>query len=169
MDQSQAPTDEISAPAQTGAIVPTGERYRTLKNGAIYDLEAGRIAANPPGGTTTAITQANAAAMATSRWDKVYSAARHGMRTASGSASSLRALSNMVEAQYKLAIDIEKGRASTEAARYVAQQAGYMPNERTNSVEMPGDGGVLALSMGAIVHIMSGILPILRNSGDNDE
>ena len=138
------------------------------KNGALRDPDTGRIVANPGGGAS-AITPANASALATSRWDKVYSAARHGMVTASGSPSSLRALSNMVEAQYKLAIDIEKGRASTEAARYVAQQAGYMPNERTNSVEMPGDGGVLALSMGAIVHIMSGILPILRNSGDNDE
>jgi len=161
--------DPTSQPSQTGAVVPTGERYRTLKNGAIYDLEAGRIAANPPGGTTTAITQANAAAMATSRWDKVYKAARHGMRTASGSPSSLRALSNMVEAQYKLAVDTEKGRASTEAARYVAQQAGYMPSERTSGVEIPGDGGVLALSMGAIVHIMAGILPILRNSGDDND
>src|SRR3972149_1667713 len=52
MDQSQAPTDKPD-------IQPDGERYRQLKNGAIYDMDAKRIAANPGGGTG-AITQANA-------------------------------------------------------------------------------------------------------------
>ena len=35
-----------------GVIVP---RYKTLANGAIYDLQAGHICANP-GGVSTAIT-----------------------------------------------------------------------------------------------------------------
>ena len=57
--------DEVELPAkdtQTRALPPEysdPERYRVLSNGAIYDMQTKRIAANPGGGTT-AITHASA-------------------------------------------------------------------------------------------------------------
>src|SRR3990167_1677132 len=60
-----------------GNGTPTGGNVRTLKNGAIYDLDAGRIIGNPPGGPTTAIkTQSQAVALQKlsdqARLDAVY-------------------------------------------------------------------------------------------------
>jgi len=50
-------------------------RYRQLETGAIYDNESKRICAAPIGGTSNAITQADASAMSYMRWDAYAAAA----------------------------------------------------------------------------------------------
>jgi hypothetical protein len=52
----------------------TEPRTKTLKNGAVYNLDDKRIVANPGGGST-AITQANASALAKKRWENYRRAA----------------------------------------------------------------------------------------------
>ena len=167
--------EPTSQPAQTGAIVPTGERYRTLKNGAIYDLEAGRIAANPPGGTTTAITQANAAEYhqlyARKRLEAELAAGRGLARVAVSGSSELDAWSDIAANMGGLALqpDPKYGRVSVEAARVVGQMTGFIADRGRNTGELPVNTLQITLNNDGLAAIMSGIMPMLRNSGDNDE
>ena len=55
-------------------VRPLAIRTKTLKNGAVYDLDKKQIVANPGGGTA-AITQATASALAKLRWEKYRRAA----------------------------------------------------------------------------------------------
>ena len=64
-----------------GETVP---RYKTLSNGAIYDLKAGKICANPGGGTT-AITQAISSE---------YRARNHAKKTAAAARGVAVAIAN---------------------------------------------------------------------------
>ena len=117
-----------------GNGTPTGGNVRTLKNGAIYDLDAGRIIGNPPGGPTTAIkTQSQAVAMKKlsdqARLDAVY----RGWMSGTGTARPDRAIEAIVAAQSKLSLDIDRGRASTEASRLVLQVGEALPDRRNDA------------------------------------
>src|SRR3989304_9385351 len=168
MDQSQAPTDKPD-------IQPDGERYRQLKNGAIYDLEAGRIAANPPGGTTTAITPANASEYhqlyARKRLEAELAAGRGLARVAVSGSSELDAWSDIAANMGGLALqpDPKYGRVSVEAARVVGQMTGFIAERGRNTGELPANTLQITLNNDGLAAIMAGILPMLRNSGDNDE
>ena len=129
---------EQPAEYNTGQPTPTGgngaSRLRTLKNGAIYDLDAGRIIGNPPGGPTTAIkTQSQAVAMKKlsdqARLDAVY----RGWMSGTGTARPDRAIEAIVAAQSKLSLDIARGRASTEASRLVLQVGEALPDRRNDA------------------------------------
>ena len=133
-----------------GNGTPTGGNVRTLKNGAIYDLDAGRIIGNPPGGPTTAIkTQSQAVALQKlsdqARLDAVY----RGWMSGTGTARPDRAIEAIVAAQSKLSLDIARGRASTEASRLVLQVGEALPDRRNDasgglSVTAHVSGDVLA-------------------------
>ena len=117
-----------------GNGTPTGGNVRTLKNGAIYDLDAGRIIGNPPGGPTTAIkTQSQAVALQKlsdqARLDAVY----RGWMSGTGTARPDRAIEAIVAAQSKLSLDIDRGRASTEASRLVLQVGEALPDRRNDA------------------------------------
>ena len=167
-------TDDTSAPALTGDIVPTGERYRTLKNGAIYDLEAGRIAANPGGGTS-AITQANASEYhklyAQKRLEAELAAGRGLARVAVSGPSEFDAWSDIAENMGSLAMQSNPkyGRVSVEAARVVGQMTGFIAERGRNTGELPANTLQITLNNDGLAAIMSGILPMLRNSGDDGE
>ena len=167
-------TDDISQPAQPGAIVPTGERYRTLKNGAIYDLEAGRIAANPGGGTS-AITQANASEYhqlyARKRLEAELAASRGLARVAVSGPSEFDAWSDIAANMGGLALqpDPKYGRVSVEAARVVGQMTGFIAERGRNGPDPAVNTLQITLNNDGLAAIMAGILPILRNSGDDGE
>ena len=131
-------------------IQPDGERYRQLKNGAIYDMDAKRIAANPGGGTS-AITQANA-----SEYHQLYARKRLEAELAASRGLALQP-------------DPKYGRVSVEAARVVGQMTGFLAERGRNGPDPTVNTLTIQLNNDGLAAIMSGILPILRNSGDNDE
>lgn len=137
------------------------ERYRTLKNGAIYDMEAKRIVANPPGGPTTAITQSNAVAMASARWDNYRTRAELGAAAGAKRDTSLDAWQWVVEKQTELAGDTSNGRASTEAARFVAQSLDALPDKRSNNA--PNSG--VTVQIGADLALK--LVELARNRASN--
>ena len=101
---------------------------RVLKNGALADPETGRIVANPGGGKS-AITPANTSEFAKLRAERYRQAAVAGMRraaSASGAGTSGAAWGYIVEKQSELATMIDKGRSSTEAARFVGSAIGVL-------------------------------------------
>ena len=155
-------------------IQPDGERYRQLKNGAIYDLEAGRIAANPGGGTS-AITQANASEYhklyAQKRLEAELAAGRGLARVAVSGSSELDAWSDIAANMGGLALhsDPKYGRVSVEAARVVGQMTGFIAERGRNAGELPVNTLQITLNNDGLAAIMAGILPILRNSGDDSD
>ena len=103
----------------------TMPRYKTLANGAVYDMQSGRICANPGGGTT-AITQANSTE---------YRARNHALKTAAAARGVAVAIANgrgvdgvpgdndawqMAAEQVAEALFSDKFRDRTEALRALA-------------------------------------------------
>ena len=124
--------------------IAAGENTKVLANGAVYDMNAKRIVANPGGGKS-AITQANASALATARWDAYRERAELGAAKGARRNSSLDAWEWIVERQTALAGDIKKGRASTEAANFVDRALSARP-ERANNGSGNGSSGSITLS-----------------------
>ena len=126
-----------------------GENTKILANGAVYDLDKGRIVANPGGGTS-AITQANASALATLRWqqarEQAAEAGQIGLARNSTDGKWTSALANIAEKQAELAMDPDAGRASTEAARYVRDTATGHWFTAGNNGSGNGSSGSITLS-----------------------
>ena len=127
-----------------GEQIAAGENTKVLANGAVYDMDAKRIVANPGGGKS-AITQANASALATARWDAYRERAELGAAKGARRNSSLDAWEWIVERQTALAGDIDKGRSSTEAANFVDRALSARP-ERANNGSGNGSSGSITLS-----------------------
>ena len=139
--QTSPPADQPGQVAEQASSTPAGggdgngkPRTKTLKNGAVYDLDKGRIVANPPGGPTTAIkTQSQAVALQKlsdqARLDAVYRGWMAGTRTAKPD----RALEAIIANQTELAMDISRGRASTEASRLVLQAGEALQDRRLDA------------------------------------
>ena len=167
MDQSQAPTDDTNQPAQPAEL-------RTLPNGAIYDMSIKRIVANPGGGTS-AITQANASEYhqlyARKRLEAELAASRGLARVAVSGPSEFDAWSDIAANMGSLALqpDPKYGRVSVEAARVVGQMTGFIAERGRNTGELPANTLQITLNNDGLAAIMAGILPILRNSGDDGE
>ena len=109
-----------------GRIVPDGVKYKELSNGSVYDSRNGRIVQAPPAHRQPFANPEKARQAINSRWEKAARAARQGLATVSTSRSALVAWSESVGSQARLASDIEAGRASTEAARFVGAATGYL-------------------------------------------
>jgi hypothetical protein len=121
---------------------PAGANVKVLKNGAVYDLDAKRIVANPPGGPTTAINQSNTVAMAQLRAEKYRQAAAAAVGRATGGLTPFAGWGIIVERQAALATDIDKGRSSTEAARFVGSAIGIIGQEARSERQEAGQSGV---------------------------
>ena len=135
--EEKQPTQIAEQQAEYTATPP---RTKVLKNGAIYSLDKGRIIGNPPGGTTNAITQAQAGAMANLRWEKVAQAqsyAIESIREVSATPTGLAAWGKLVGFRYERALD-RKNTRGTEDARFVGHATGYLPLQRA---EQDGAGG----------------------------
>ena len=107
-------------------IAAQPERYQVLANGAVYDHGVKHIVKAPPAELQTFTNQENARQAITSRWVAAQEAAITGLARVGGSDSALAAWSNITERQGDLAQLIEKGRSSTEAARFVGQATGFL-------------------------------------------
>ena len=127
-----------------GEQIAAGENTKVLANGAVYDMDTKRIVANPGGGTS-AITQANASAMATARWDAYRERAEIGAARGARRDSSLDAWEWIVERQTELAGDIDKGRSSTEAANFLDRALSARP-ERGRDDAGGGSGNAIIFS-----------------------
>ena len=121
------------------------EKYRVLKNGAIYDLEAGKIA-GCPGGGTNAITQANSREYQNKRWSDAAEDIQIGMTRASGKPSIRLAVQ---EIGVKLWDVIENGQGRDKvAAAKTAMQLGDLSQDRRSQSQDPGQTNV-QINMGA--------------------
>lgn len=98
-------------------------QYKTLSNGAVYDLEAKRIVANPGGGTK-AITQANASAYHQARREKMRQAAAAAIARATNTRNSIAGLAYGIEMLVSRAVsgeeDLDKSRKALLTAGRVA-------------------------------------------------
>ena len=159
-------SDEVAG----AGLVQTAPRTKVLKNGAVYDLDAGRIVANPGGGTS-AITQATASDMHALRAEKYQRAAVKGLSRVPGAdkravGTPLAAWSYIVGKQAELATMIDKGRSSTEAARFVGGAIGIMGLGGSAGANSGGDNVNISVP-GAFLR---GLLDDLRRArAENDQ
>src|SRR3990172_5752688 len=143
------------------------------KNGALRDPDTGRIVANPGGGTT-AITPATASEYhqlyAQKRLEAELAAGRGLARVAVSGSSELDAWSDIAANMGGLALqpDPKYGRLSVEAARVVGQMTGFIAEGGRSGPDPAVNTLTIQLNNDGLAAIMAGILPILRNSGDND-
>jgi hypothetical protein len=139
-DKDKALQGEIVQPAELvvlrGAdltqdiIEANPERYRTLKNGAIYDNEAKRIVKAPANNT---INRENARELINLRWQRAREAAAAGMTEAAASIAGLSpsnvteydAYSMMTGNLARMAMQ-NNDRSAVEAFRAVSQAAGLV-------------------------------------------
>ena len=109
------------------------ENTKTLANGAVYDMDAKRIVANPGGGTT-AITQANTSEMR-QRWTEkklaAQLAASEGIARTAGKAD-LEAWGDLAGKMWQRGMDTDDSRG-VEAVRMLGQMTGYIVDSRHDS------------------------------------
>lgn len=151
MSDTQADQDTQDTQADTSEQADQADQVDqshlvVARNGALRDPVTGRIIANPPGGPTTAIDPSVAAAYSRRRWQLYRQAAADAVKRANPANTPYAAWGVIVERQAALAADIERGRASTEAARFVGSALGALdrPPEGqarggTADVTLPGD------------------------------
>lgn len=137
----------------TGGLAAGGE-LRVLANGAVYDMNVKRIVANPGGGST-AITQAQSSAYHDLRRAKRIEIAQRGIELGTGATRWDIGAVDIIAAQSRLALDITKGRGSTEAARLVLGAAELLPERGQDAGGGPAVR--LELSQGA-VESLAGLL-----------
>ena len=107
-----------------------GGNVRTLKNGAIYSMDTKRIIAAPPR-DRQAITSENAHEYHELSRQKRLEAVYRGLATGTKRSNAHDAVEAIVAKQAELAMAIDRGRASTEAARF-SFQAGELIQDRRN-------------------------------------
>ena len=101
-----------------------------MANGTWKDKTTGRFL--PGVKPTTAIqNRSQALELTRARWDKARDAAELGLTRLSGD-SAYAAWADIVENQAKMAADAEKGRSSTEAAKFVGHVTGFVADRRQN-------------------------------------
>lgn len=148
-------------------FVVDGVNYKRLASGAVVDCKTAAMVANPGGGKT-AIKSDNAAAMLARREAirlQGETAGRAALRAASGGVSSLAGWRQIVEAQAGLAKDTDKGRASTEAARFVGQAAGLIGGASSQQAASNPAGATLALSPDVAKALLEVLGPYLAARG----
>jgi len=152
--QTAPPADQPGKVTEQKAKYLTGNT-KVLKNGAIYSMDTKRIIGGPPGGGTitgTAITQSNANEYHEMSREKRLDAVYRGLAAGTRRANAHAAVEAIAAKQAELAMSIDRGRASTEAARFVFQ-AGELIQDR----RLDADGGVTVTA-----HASLGALEALR-------
>ena len=126
-----------------------GVNYKEIKQGVIISVETGKIVANPEGGKTNGWVSTESARLARSKvFERRLSgqlAAGRGLAIGAGSPSEELAIERLTAEQAKLAMQTDRGRASTEAYIAVMRVAGFLGTIEKSS---DGDGsGVNQISM----------------------
>jgi hypothetical protein len=155
---------------QTPATPPN---TRVLANGAVYDLDRGRIIAAPPNDRQP-INQESARDFHVYRQRKQQQAelaAQHGLaRIVPGNPSALRAWAEIVEAQAKQA---KSGKAHSDAnARFVGQATGFLQDQRKAAPTSFENAKIQVNVLGAgiaqqLLAQLSGVIGML--DGDQDD
>ena len=110
-----------------------GSRLKTLRNGTVYDLDAGRFASKQPGPPTTAITHSNTHEYHEMSRQAKLEAVYRGLAAGTGRSNAHAAVEAIVAKQAELAMAIDRGRASTEAARFSFQAGELIQDRRTDA------------------------------------
>lgn len=132
------------------------ERYKRWANGAIYDTSIGRVVANPGGGIKkfTKDNTADMRALYDQRRLQAKLAAQGAvakLAVSSGKPSVYRGWQLLVSAQAELAMDTDRGRASTDAARFVGQATGFLDSGAQAETGSPASmDGAISLLAGAL-------------------
>ena len=117
----------------SGGIIPDGVKLIEARNGAVRDAETGQIVGHSVHGFKTAITPTN-----TNEYHELSRKARleavyRGLATGTKRSNAHAAVEAIVAKQAELAMDIERGRASTEAARFSFQAGELIQDRRTDA------------------------------------
>jgi hypothetical protein len=157
---------------QTPATPPN---TRVLANGAVYDLDRGRIIAAPPNDRQP-INQESAREFHVLRQRKqmlAEMAAQHGLaRLSSGAPSAYRAWADIIEAQGKQA---KSGKAHSDAnARFVGQATGFLVDQRKAPVNAFENAKIQVNVLGAgiaqqLLAQLSGVIDMLGDADGNNE
>ena len=108
-------------------------RTKVLANGAIFDIDRRRIIGNPPGGPTTAINKSNVVEYHEMSRQAKLDAVYRGLAAGTGRSNAHAAVEAIVAKQAELAMAIDRGRASTEAARFSFQAGELIQDRRTDA------------------------------------
>src|SRR3990170_2154213 len=108
-------------------------RTKVLANGAIFDIDRRRIIGNPPGGPTTAINKSNVVEYHEMSRQAKLDAVYRGLAAGTGRSKANAAVEAIVAKQAELAMAIDRGRASTEAARFSFQAGELIQDRRTDA------------------------------------
>ena len=119
------------APAIPAVTLLPGQRL--LKNGAVFDEERGRIVANNPALNPHAITKETTQHYHELKRERVQAAVQQGIIAGADRRTIDASIGAITEAQTHIALNEMAGRASTEAARFVFQVAGFMPDRKGES------------------------------------
>jgi len=133
-DSTTGKTAEERAEYKTGnGGDGSAPRTKVLANGTIYDLDAGKFASKQPGPPTTAIKHSNTheyhELSRKARLEAVY----RGLATGTKRSNAHDAVEAIVARQAELAMAIDRGRASTEAARFSFQAGELIQDRRTDA------------------------------------
>lgn len=105
-----------------------------LSNGAAKDPVTGHFL---PGYRPKSVIsdRTQAVAMAKKRWENARKAVSSALKEQSGGPTPYHALQEITKAQYDLATDAEKGRASTEAAKFIFRAGDFLPDNRAEQTD----------------------------------
>lgn len=146
--QSGSSAIVLSGAASGGAV--TGDHIRILRNGAKFNTLTHRIVGGPT--VSPMLDPAVREKAKVNRYELAKKAARRGMEKAGGvniqnvgkRVSALDVWSEVIEAQTRLAMDVESGRSSTEAAKFVGRAADLLQDDRSSG-QSGGQGMQLTL------------------------
>ena len=116
------------APAIPAVTLLPGQRL--LKNGAVFDEERHVIVGNHPTLNPHAITKETTAHFHELKRERVQAAVQQGIIQGAQRRDIDASIGAITEAQTHIALNEMAGRASTEAARFVFQVAGFMPDRK---------------------------------------
>lgn len=142
-----------------------GEEVASGQGELVRD-ERGRFLPGTASGPGVIVDRSQAVALAQRRWELYREAAADAVQRASGGPTPFAGWGVIVERQAALAADIDKGRSSTEAARFVGSAIGVLggPKEAETGSNVPG--GVVP---GAILRGLLADLRLLRDQLGEDE
>lgn len=134
-------------------------RYRRLHNGPIYDMQVHHIVANPGGGLDKISPTHNPKAIYAERVLAAKIAAQEAVEELAKASQSKKTFAagwrEIVKAQAGLALDVDRGRASTDAARFVGQATGFLGDSRRDDDTTNAAVGAVATLAGVLSQYMS--------------
>ena len=177
MDSKEINLDEMTGTAtlKDGSVIDlSDDRYRVYRNGAIYDKHRSRIIAGP--GTVDTghppshiTTSERAREVVAARHEKAVRAAQEAIINSTPLKNLFAGYEAIIEAQVRLAKDIDQGRASTGAAKLVMQAADLVPSMRGGGDKGKDAGGVTLEMSADVAQRLLDIVEKRRNSPQDEK